>query len=224
MADNLAEARSHCKALEETSLRMRDELERSMQTANTATRELESIMSELTTLKKTHEQYIVDSVGATEMACDEARQETIEEAEFQFKQANQLYIKLKKQYDACKAKVEQLEKDLQKATGRLELAGVHETNLKAQVTELKASKMKVEADGARKAKEYRREMERLLSGAESFEKKLKEAESSNRSNLKRLTSVLSEKEKLQKEYVEIKNVCEELMTLVENQQVSQHEC
>ncbi|GKY90556.1 hypothetical protein MPSEU_000029300 [Mayamaea pseudoterrestris] len=218
LGDQLAEAKSRCKSLEDSVLLTKKELEGSNDSAKKALNELATVASELADLKAAHEQYIAECIIATEVACDEARQETIQHAEIQFKQANQLYIKLKKQYDLSKKKVENLEKDLQVTKGRLETAEATEVKWKKEVAELKQSKSKIESDAAIKAKEYRREMERLLTAAEGFEKKTKEAEATNRTNLKKLIHANSEKDKLQKEYIEIKNVCEELMSMVEAQQ------
>jgi hypothetical protein len=88
---------------------------------------------------------------------------------------------------------------------------------------LKAENSKIEEEAARKGKEYRKEMERLLQAAEDFEKKYKAAEHTSRHAYKKLAAVNAEKDKLQKECDEIKSVCEELMAMVEGQH-QQHEC
>jgi uncharacterized coiled-coil protein SlyX len=214
LGDQLAETKTQCKKLEQSMAIMSDELQQSKEKAGKATDELQSVVAELAMLRKTHEEF----EAVKEAACDDARQEMVARAEIQFKQANQLYIKLKKQYDLCKQKVENLEKELKTTKGRLEKAETVELNLKEEVAELQVSKTKTEADAAKKGKEYRREMERLLKVAADFEKKLKEAEVSNRQNMTKLSSATSAKERLQHEYDEMKNVCEELMTMVESQQ------
>ena len=97
-----------------------------------------------------------------------------------------------------------------------------EIDLKAEVAQLNAAKSKIEADAAQKAKEYRRELERLLQTAKAFEAKADEAGKTSRSIQTTLATVVAEKEKLQKEYEEMKSVSEELMAIVEDRE--QHEC
>jgi hypothetical protein len=216
---SLVEASAQEKATDNTTR----ELERTKDALTKAHTELRCIQMEFDALQKSHATYVKEAETTKEKACEEAREEMVRRAEEQFKQANGLYVKLKKQYDISKKKVESLERETRRASGRkTDKTDSSEVDLRSEIAQLQASKAKIEADAARKAKEYRREMERLLKGAEGFEKKLRESESATRHVSKKLAVVVSEKSKLQKEHDEIKNVCEELMSMVEGQQ--QHEC
>jgi len=183
--------------------------------------ELKSVKEDLDLLKATHATLVKTSEAAKQQACEKARLEMIDRAEAEFKQANDLYVKLKKQYDLCKKKLETLELELKKARGAVKKLETAETDFRRQISQLKESKIKVETEAAQKTKEYRRELERLLQAAADFEAKLKESETSNRQAQRKLATAAAEKAQLQKEYNDMKSVCEELMAMVEGQQ---HEC
>jgi hypothetical protein len=96
-------------------------------------------------------------------------------------------------------------------------------NEKEEVAELKAANATTESDPASRAKYYRREMEGLLKVANDFESRLEDAESISHSLNRSLSEVVGAKAKLQQENDEMKNVCEELLAMVEGQQ-GRHEC
>jgi hypothetical protein len=75
-----------------------------------------------------------------------------------------------------------------------------EIDLKAEVAQLKANQAKIENEAAQKARDYRREMERLLQATQDFETKVDDAETTSRNIQTTLATVVSEKEKLQQEY------------------------
>jgi hypothetical protein len=197
-----------------------------------AKHEKERVTRELDSMKATYEQYVTEAEELKERACDDAREEMIERAEIQFRQANDLYVKLKKQYDASKIKVEKVNGELEVARMELDLVmrskEESEAELRSELANIKALNAKIEADGAQKAKEYRREMERLLKAAKDFEKKAEQERDSCRSIQKTLKSAVMEKDKLvaqykslEQEHEEMKQVCEELMAELEGRQ---HEC
>ncbi|KAL7567832.1 hypothetical protein ACA910_000578 [Epithemia clementina (nom. ined.)] len=228
LSNQLSEALDRMKSNEASSKgfsALQEELEE-------ARSQIESLTYELDSLKKTHENFVSEAEEIREKACDAAREEMIERAEGQFRQANELYVKLKKQYDTSKGKVEKLSKELKEAKSQLE-SHTHEreeseSSLRAEVAELKAQNAKIEAQSAQKAKDYRREMEGLLKAAEDFEKKCKEAESNAKAAKKALNAMTLEKNELQQnldtlmsEHEEMKQVCEELMAELEGRT---HEC
>ena len=222
LSNQLSEALDRMKSLEGSS-KSASALQEDLRQAQG---KIESLTSELEKHKQLHEDFLTESNELREKACDEAREEMIERAEGQFRQANELYVKLKKQYDASKGKVEKLSKELKEEKSKVETMMREreeaEAGLRAELAELKAQNAKVEALGAQKAKDYRREMEGLLKAAEDFEKKCKEAESNARAAKKTLAAVSAEKNELQQnldtlmnEHEEMKQVCEELMAELE---------
>lgn len=222
LGSQLADAQTRSKKAEENLRSLSDKLDASRKESTQAYAEVGKLKHELEALTEKHEAFEKEVEAAREEACEEAREEMIERAEVQFKQANELYVKLKKQYDLCKRKVEGLESDLRKTKQALTEQESSHTELEAQVASLRGENAQVVSEAARKGKEYRREMERLLQAAEDFERKCKASEATSRHAYKKLAVAMEEKEKLQKEYDEVKNVCEELMAMVEGGQ-QQHQ-
>jgi chromosome segregation ATPase len=223
LGSQLADAHGRSKKGDEHVRGLTDKLAQSRKELTQAYGEIGRLKHELQTLSEKHEAFVKDAESAKEEACEEARDEMIERAEIQFKQANELYVKLKKQYDVCKKKVTALDSELSKTKQSLREHETSQSGFKEQVDSLKAENSKIEEEATRKGKEYRKEMERLLQAAEDFEKKFKAAEDTSRHAYKKLATVKAEKDKLQAECDEIKSVCEELMAMVEGQN-QQHEC
>jgi hypothetical protein len=219
LGSQLAESQKRLKDTEQLA-------QESLEKVNSLEEKLKSSKSELQMLKETHKKYVANADKLREKACEEAREEMITRAETQFKQANEHYVKLRKQYDVSQKKVAKLESEVKDLKRMLGTAAKEkescEIDLKAELAKLKASQAKIEADAAQKAKEYRREMEALLQAAKDFETKAEEADRNSQSTQATLAAVVSEKAKLQKEYDEMKSVSEELLAIVEGQQ--RHEC
>jgi uncharacterized protein (DUF3084 family) len=72
-----------------------------------------------------------------------------------------------------------------------------------------------ELNASRKVKQYRSEVDKAQQAESELRKPLDEALSTSRSVQTTLAAVVSEKEKLIAENVEMKAVCEELMAMVE---------
>lgn len=217
------ESRLHAIQVECSKAKMEaEQLRIRHETENT---ELETVKAELEKLKLTHTKFLEGANAEKMKACEAAREEMIERAEAQFKQANDLYVKLKKQYDMVKVKAEKLDTELKKCKEEIvkltREKEEQEVDMTAEIAQLKAQKAKVEADAAQKAKEYRHEMEGLLQAAKDFEKKCSDAEDTARNAQKSLALVVAEKAKMKSEYDELNKVCEELMAHVESLQ--QHE-
>jgi ribosomal protein L29 len=190
--------------------------------------DVENPKIELETSKAAHDKFMMGEAGRQERACDEAREEMIERAEIQFKAANDLYVKLKKQHDSSIGKIERVESELKSLKIKLEKAKNEKedsvVDLKTEVADLMAANATTVLDAAHRAKAYRREIEDLLVAASDFKNMLEYAESTTRSLEKSLMAVVGAKTKLQQEYDEIKNVCEELMVMVEGQPKHRREC
>ena len=223
----LAEAENRTIEIDAAHKKLTEEASLAREEATTAAQEVETMKAALDKAKASHENFMAGEVERQERACEEAREEMIERAEVQFKSANDLYVKLKKEYDASIAKVDRLESELKEAKRSIEAAKNEQedcvADLKADVAQLKALNAKTESDSAQRAKEYRREMESLLKAAKDFENKLEDAEATSHSLEQSLSALVSGKAKLQNEYDEMKNVCEELMLMVEGQEGQKHE-
>lgn len=218
----LADAKAKAEAAEA----LNQKIEELSEVAETAQEQVETLTKDLESLQEAHEKYVEEAEELKEAACDEAREEMIERAEVQFRQANELYVKLKKQYDNSKAKADRLDKELKETRRKMECA-ISEKNeldvsLRAELASVHADNAKIEADSAQRAKDYRKEMEGLLQAAKDFEQKADAAESLSRNVQKTLAALVVEKDKLerahqalQEEHEEMKQVCEELMAELE---------
>lgn len=182
--------------------------------------------AELAAQMEAYQKFVREAEGAQNKACDEAREEMIVRAEAQFQQANEHYVKLRKQYDATHTQLSKVEAKLKDTSKKLELAlkerNSCETNLKAEIAQLKtakeALKTKMESDAVQKSRESRREVDRLKESVKNLEAKAAEAENTSRNIQTTLATVVTDKEKLQREYNEMKSVSEELMAMVEGRQ------
>jgi hypothetical protein len=187
----------------------------------------EKLIGELEASKAIHDYFMIGEVDRRERACDEAREEMIQRAEIQFKAANAIYIKLKKEHDSTIGMLASLECELKSAKTKLNDTKNEKegslAHLKAEVAELEAAHARFESDAAQEAMVYRLEIEGLLKDTKDFETRLKNAESTSRNLRRSLSEVVETKTKLQQEYDEMKTVCEELLAMVEGQQ-GRHEC
>ena len=179
------------------------------------------------TSKASHDKFMMGGVERRDQSCDEALEEMIERADIQFKAANAIYIKLKKDHDSTISMVESLESELKSVKTKLEIVkNEKEDNLtdwKVDIAKLEAANARLESDAAQRAKGYRLEIEGQLKATKSFESRLDVAESTSISLERSLSAVVGAKTKLQQEYDEMKNVCEELLAMVEGHQ-GRHEC
>jgi hypothetical protein len=224
----LADAHAREQEVDATHKKLAVNLARVEEEAAQAKEDVEDLKKKLEKSKAASDKFMAGEAERRERACDEAREEMIERAELQFKAANDLYVKLKREYDSSIGKVERLESELKSVKAKLEKAKNEKedalADLKVEVAELKAANASTESDAASRAKDYRREMEGLLKAANDFENKVKDAESTSRSLERSLSAVAAAKTKLQQEYDEMKNVCEELMVMVEGQPKDRHKC
>lgn len=229
LRQELKEIQAQWRSLDLEKAKLTTQWQESQQEGQKSRDKVRQLEDDLVRLKATHEDFVAQAEKTKEEACNEARDETIARAESQFKQANDLYIRLKKQFDTSTAKVSQLEQELK--SNKTILSKVkrdketNDVNLRSELAEAKAANASAEADAAAKAKAYRKEMAGLLKAANDFENKAMEAESLTKSVQTTLANVVAEKQKLQKQFEaiqvereELKQVCEELMSELEGQQ------
>lgn len=219
LGSQLSDSLNRAKDFEKEAERMSQQMFVYKEEADESQRKLSEVTKELQALQKKHNKFVADAEQAKELACEVAREEMIQRAEEQFKQANELYVKLKKQYDISKAKVEKLDAELKAVTSKADALKKDneqiEIDLKAEIAELKAANAKIEADTAKKAKEYRGEMSRLLQSTQDFEDRVKEAEAANQAAQSSLEAIVCDKDRLQRKYDAILQENEELRQLSE---------
>ena len=85
-----------------------------------ARKEAETRVESMEALKTEHKKALDAEKKKRLAACEQARNDTIAEAEKQFNEANAHYLKLKKEYESCVAKVGKLEKELKAVRRELE--------------------------------------------------------------------------------------------------------
>jgi chromosome segregation ATPase len=178
-----------------------------------------SFQDEIKALKESHTKFRVQAELEKEKACEEAREETIQLAESQFENANELYKNLKKQFDTSVATIHTLENELEAVQVRLEETKAELADCKAKFGRLKSLQAHVEADAARKTQEHHHERDRLQEEIHHLRVQLKEEQANNRHSHQELTQTLADRAKLQKDHDEIKAMCEELMTMIEEKQL-----
>jgi chromosome segregation ATPase len=218
----LADTRTREQEVDATHKKLLVDLPPLQEEAAEAKEDVKMLKRELETSKASHDNFVMGEVERRERACDEAREEMIERAEIQFKAANAIYIKLKKEHDSTTGMVESLERELKSVKTKLESARNEKedalADLKVDIAELEPANARLESDAAQRAKGYRIEIENQLKATKDFESRLEVAESTSRSLERSLPEVAAAKTKLQQEYDEMKNVCEELLAIVEGQQ------
>ena len=222
LGSQLADSQKKMSATEQRLICQMEDTEHEQRKRKSLEKELESVNQEVVTLRETHKKFAKDAAREKQLACERAREEMIEKAESQFKQANEHYVKLRKQYDESQERAKKFEGELRiakrKAEKLIKEKESAEIDLNAELAKLKAANAKIEADGALKTQEYRRELERLLQTAKDFESKAEKSERTSRNIQTTLATVVAEKEQLQKEYNEMKSVSEELMGIIESHQ------
>jgi hypothetical protein len=218
----VADANTQENDVDATHKKLTVDLARVQEEAVRAKEDFEKLKGELETSKSAHDRFMSSEVERRERACDEAREEMIERAEIQYKAANDLYVKLKKEHVSSVGNEERLEDELKSVKMKLEKANNEKeetvADLKVKIAKLEAVNARFESDAAQREKEGRREIEGLRKAARDFENKFEDAKSTSRSQKRSLSAAVAAKTKVQQELDEMKIVCEELMTMVEGQE------
>jgi len=227
LGSQLADSQKKMSATEQRLICQMEDTEHEQRKRISLEKELEAVNQEVVTLRESHKKFAKDAAREKQLACERAREEMIEKAESQFKQANEHYVKLRKQYDESQERAKKFEGELRiakrKAEKLIKEKESCEIDLNAELAKLKAANAKIEANAALKTQEYRRELERLLQTAKDFESKAEKSERTSRNIQTTLATVVAEKEQLQKEYNEMKSVSEELMGIIESHQEGDRE-
>jgi len=116
----LAEARSKKEELESKQGTQIQQLQALTKELDLARKEAETRVESMEALKTEHKKALDAEKKKRLVACEQARNDTIAEAEKQFNEANAHYLKLKKEYESCVAKVGKLEKELKAVRRELE--------------------------------------------------------------------------------------------------------
>jgi hypothetical protein len=140
----LAEAQRRMTALEEAHVLHVRELESVKHDALMAQEETESLKTTVEHMKADHKKAMEAELAKRVKAQEQAREETIAEAESQFQRANDIYIQLKKEYDASCHKISKLEAEVKHARSEMEQTrndqASKEMELGAELAQLKARK------------------------------------------------------------------------------------
>ena len=120
------------------------ELDVVQEEAKRAKEDLEQRTAEVERLKQSHQKAMEAELALREEACEAAREEMIERAEIQHQQANDVYKKLKHEYDAALGRISFLEKNIQKAAKEADEAknaqASREADLSDELAQVKACK------------------------------------------------------------------------------------
>ena len=226
LSSQMAKAVDKSENLEKENIGLLSELEDLRNFSKTAQDEVELLTAELKDMSSKHDLVLKATEKEKEKACQTAREEMIKEAEIQFKHANELYVKLKKQYDVVKSKADKFEKQVRSANEKAELAikekETLEYDLKSELAELKASSAKAEVEAARKAKEYRSELNKLIKSTETLEKQQEVTAAAKEDLESSLNRLMDERDNLRKtiyaltrENEELSKISEDLMSELE---------
>jgi len=157
-----------------------------------------------------------------EQACADAREEMIQRAEIQFEELNSTYKKLKSKFDEATGRIVVMERDIEHAHRNAEQIQrekeATEVELSNQVAQAKAAATTADLNAARKAKQYRQELQAADELREELQIRLDQAISTSRSIQTTLASVINERELLLAENKDLKAVSEELLEMVEGRQ------
>ncbi|CAB9500242.1 expressed unknown protein [Seminavis robusta] len=214
----LAESQTRILSIEQAA---KQNLEEARDALLTAQELAEARQVELETLREAYENVLESERIKRENAVEEARTETIQEAEQQFEHFNALYRTMTQNYKSAAAKVTELETELAATQQALEeLQQDHATriaSLGSDLAEMKAEHAKADADAARSAKDYFGDLEALRAAERDLQSRLTEAEKNSRSVQDLLATLTKEKEELIAENEELKSVCEEALEAMSTQ-------
>jgi len=187
----------------------------------TAQRECTRLSEQLAETILAHERVLVKERREHADTCQRIKKKMIKAAEEQFSRANEIYDKLKKEYETLKMKNDALEQDeLPKLKQQVEYSMTNQLSKDAEnkenVAQLKIDLANAETSLAKATREYGSEMELWGITKQNLLERLQLAEMNCAAAHQSLATLHKEKEELQYELDDTKNVCEELMTLAEN--------
>ena len=220
LGSQLAETQKRIISLEDSLTENTIALKRAEEDAIRVKIGADSSQSELAKMKESHSRTLFSEQQKNAKAIEVAREETIQEAEEQFKAANDVYRKVVQDYKAEQKKAAELSDDI--TTVKLDLEKAKKVyaskiaELNANVAELKSSKAQADASAAREVKKHLDELEKLRAVEKDLRERISQRELTSRSLQKLLATVMAEKERLAAENEELQRVCEETLSLYES--------
>ena len=224
LGSQLAETQKRIILLEDSLAESTNALKRAEEDAIRAKIGADSSQDELAKMKESHSRTLASEQQKSAKAIEAAREETIQEAEEQFKAANDVYRKVVQDFKAEQKKVAELSDnlatvkfDLEKAK-KLHASEIAELN--DHVAELESRQAQAHASAAREVKKHLDELEKLRAVEKDLQERISQSELFSRSLQKLLASVVADKERLTAENEELQKVCEETLSLYESKSSS----
>lgn len=169
--------------------------------------------------KVDYKKAIEDEKRKRQEAREEVRAEMIHAAEEQFAKANVEYLRVKSEFESTLLKLGKIEREFKVVCVELETAkkecATKEVEMTAELAQTRATVATNEAMSARKVQEYSLEIERLNKAHQELQAKLNDSFLNCKAAHQSLGTIVAEKEQLAKENRDLKEVCEELMAIVE---------
>jgi len=224
LGTQLAEATSRSSELDAEHQTYVDALKAATEEANLTKIQYSTLLASWERSKLEHKKAMDDEKRKRHEARDEVRAEMIAAAEEQFAKANVEYLRLKSEFELTVARLGKAEREIQAMSIILEVArkeqATKEMDMAAELAQAKAVIATNEANSARKVQEYTIVVERLNATQRDMQTKLDESNENCKAAHLSLGSIVAEKEKLVLENKDLKEVCEELMAMVEADKLS----
>jgi len=184
--------------------------------------ETKNVQQQMRQLETDHKHALEEEELLRETACEEIRETTIQAAEAQYQTANDRFKKLKQGFDDANARISELEAEILVANNAREASKnkyeKRELDLRDELAKAKAAVAKNDLQASRNLRQARAELASYKEKEASLQSQLEAAQATSQSVQKTLAQVLSEKEKLNVEFLDMKSVCEDLLLEIENRQ------
>ena len=176
-------------------------------------------LQEIAKLIAQHSKEIEDQIVLRENACNEAREEMIEMAEKQLEDRQEYYRTIKKELDNAQSRISVLDRDLRFTKKELEEMSTRyearEADLKDEIAQARAQSATREANLIRAERVHHAELKKAKDAEKTTKSKLEESQATSQSIQTTLAALVSEKERMSQELVEVTAISEELAALCE---------
>jgi hypothetical protein len=176
-------------------------------------------LQEITKLIAQHSKEIEDQVVLRDNACNEAREEMIEMAEKQLEDRQGYYRTIKKELDNAQSRISVLDRDLRLTKKELEEMSTRhearEADLKDEIAQARAQSATREANLIRAERVHYAELKKAKDAEKTMKSKLEESQATSQSVQSTLAALVSEKERMSQELIEVTAISEELAALCE---------
>jgi len=219
LGSQFAESESRCATSSKEYGILKEEVEALRSDLEIVTSANELSQNNISSLIERHKKEIEEQISLREGACNEAREEMIALAEGQLAERQEYYQALKRELDNALSKISVLERDLRFAKKELEEMNkrqeAREADLKDELAQSKAAIATKDANLTRAEKVHEAELNRVREAEMTMKSKFEEAQATSHSVQKTLASLVTEKQRLERELEEVTAISEELATLCE---------